>query len=159
MKFPSGHRHQRSSRSDGQSGHLQQAKAPLSAVRKRRSALATASGATLIATVAVTVLAAASAQAATKTLTGTQSTSVAGGADRVQNNEWGSSKPESVTTDGHADFRVATSSISNATDGAPGGYPSIYSDCHWGRCTRGGLAAHPVNGCKRFPPRTVTTRW
>ncbi len=159
MKFPSGHRHQRSSRSGGPSGHLQQAKAPLSAVRKRRSALATASGATLIATVAVTVLAAASAQAAAKPLTGTQSTSVAGGADRVQNNEWGSSEPESVTTDGHADFRVANSSISNATNGAPGGYPSIYSGCHWGSCTRGGLAANPVNVSKLFHPGSVTTSW
>jgi len=71
-------------------------------------------------------------------LTGTQSTSVAGGVDRVQNNEWGSSEPESVTTDGQADFTVANSKISNATDGAPGGYPSIYSGCHW--------AAAPVAG-------------
>jgi Glycosyl hydrolase family 12 len=159
MKFPSGHRHQRSSRSGGQSDHLQQAKVPLSAVRKRRSALATVSGATLVATVAVTVLAAASAQAAAKPLTGTQSTSVAGGADRVQNNEWGSSEPESITTDGQADFTVAKSSISNATDGAPGGYPSIYSGCHWGSCTRGGLAASPVKVSKLTDPGSVTTSW
>ncbi len=159
MKFPSGHRHQRSSQSGGQSGYPHQAKAPLSAVRKRRSALATASGATLIATVAVTVLAAASAQAAAKPLTGTQSTSVAGGVDKVQNNEWGSSKPESITTDGHADFTVAKSSISNATDGAPGGYPSIYAGCHWGSCTRGGLAANPVNVSKLVHPGSVTTSW
>ena len=159
MKFPSGHRHQRSSPSGGQSGHPQQAKAPLSAVRKRRSALATASGATLVATVAVTVLAAASAQAAAKPLTGTQSMSVAGGVDKVQNNEWGSSKPESITTDGHADFTVAKSSISNATDGAPGGYPSIYAGCHWGSCTRGGLAANPVNVSKLVHPGSVTTSW
>jgi Glycosyl hydrolase family 12 len=159
MKFPSGHRHQRSSPSGGQSGHPQQAKAPLSAVRKRRSALATASGAILVATVAVTMLAAASAQAAAKPLTGTQSTSVAGGVDKVQNNEWGSSKPESITTDGHADFTVANSSISNATDGAPGGYPSIYAGCHWGSCTRGGLAANPVNVSKLVHPGSVTTSW
>jgi hypothetical protein len=159
MKFPSGHRHQRSSRSGGHSGHLQQERAPLPAVRKRRSALATASCATLVATVAVTVLAAASAQAAAKPLTGTQSTSVAGGVDRVQNNEWGSSEPESVTTDGHADFTVANSKISNATNGAPGGYPSIYSGCHWGSCTRGGLAANPVNVSKLFHPGSVTTSW
>lgn len=65
-----------------------------------------------------------------------QATSVAGGAYTVQNNEWGSSQPECITTDGNADFTVANSSISNSTSGAPGGYPSIYKGCHWGSCTQ-----------------------
>ncbi|HJP78969.1 MAG TPA: cellulose binding domain-containing protein [Pseudonocardiaceae bacterium] len=65
-----------------------------------------------------------------------QTTSVAGGAYTVQNNEWGSSQPECITTDGNAGFTVANSSISNSTSGAPGGYPSIYKGCHWGSCTQ-----------------------
>ncbi len=83
---------------------------------------------------------AATAGAAT-TLTGSQTAQVAGGSYIVQNNEWNSSASESITTDGNADFTVANSSISNATNGAPGGYPSIYRGCHWGNCTpnQGGL--------------------
>ncbi len=53
----------------------------------------------------------------------------------MQNNEWNSSASECITTDGNADFSVANSSISNATNGGPGGYPSIYKGCHWGGCT------------------------
>jgi hypothetical protein len=69
---------------------------------------------------------------------------VGAGQYAVQNDEWDSSAPECVTTDGLADFKVASSSISNATDGAPGGYPSIFAGCHWGDCTTGGLAADPL---------------
>ena len=52
-----------------------------------------------------------------------QTAPVAGGVYTVQNNEWDSSAPECVTTDGNADFTVANSSISNATNGAPGRLP------------------------------------
>ena len=66
------------------------------------------------------VFAAAPAQAATTTLCNSQTAAVAGGAYTVQNNEWNSSAPECVTTDGNADFTVANSSINNAVGGAPG---------------------------------------
>jgi Glycosyl hydrolase family 12 len=108
---------------------------------------------------AVTVLAAGSAHATTRTLGGMQSTPVAGGAYTVQNNEWGSGAPESITTNGSAGFTVTNSSIDNATNGAPGSYPSIYAGCHWGNCTHGGLGAHPVQVTGLTTPQTVTTSW
>src|ERR1700759_3263113 len=79
----------------------------------------------------------AGAQAATSTLCNSQTAAVAGGAYTVQNNEWGSGASECITTDGNADFSVANSSINNATNGAHGGYPSLYKGCHWGACTSG----------------------
>jgi cellulose 1,4-beta-cellobiosidase len=88
-----------------------------------------------------------------------QSTPLAGGAYAVDNDEWGSGAPESIATDGNANFTVASSSIHNATNGAPGGYPSIYSGCHWGSCTKGGLAASPVPVSALTRPGTVTTSW
>ncbi|HEX6522671.1 MAG TPA: hypothetical protein VF070_22080 [Streptosporangiaceae bacterium] len=93
------------------------------------------------------------------TLSGMQSTPLAGGTYAVDNDEWGSSEQENLATDGNADFTVANSSIKNAANGAPGGYPSIYSGCHWGNCTRGGLAAHPVQVSALTHPGTVTTSW
>jgi cellulose 1,4-beta-cellobiosidase len=108
---------------------------------------------------AVTVLAAGSAHATTRSLGGMQSTPVAGGAYTVQNNEWGSGAPESITTNGSAGFTVTNSSIDNATNGAPGSYPSIYAGCHWGNCTHGGLGAHPVQVTRLTTPQTVTTSW
>jgi Glycosyl hydrolase family 12 len=161
MTFPPGHRHQRASRSGERSDHLQQAEAPPrgSAVRRGRAALARALRAAMVGVAAVTVLAAASTHAATTVLTGSQSAPVAGGAYTVQNNEWGSSAPESITTDGRAEFTVANSSINDATNSAPGGYPSIYAGCHWGNCTQGGLAANPVQVSTLTDPGTVTTSW
>lgn len=128
-------------------------------VRKRRAAQVTASCVALFGTAAVTMLAAGSAHATTTPLSGTQSRPVPGGAYTVQNNEWGSGAPESITTNGNAGFAVTNSSINNATNAAPGGYPSIYTGCHWGNCTHGGLAAHPVQVTRLTIPGTVTTSW
>ncbi len=130
-----------------------------STARKRLAVQVAAFSTALAGTVAVTVLAAGSALATTTTLTGQQSTPVAGRAYVVQNNEWNSSAPESITTDGNADFTVANSSINNATNSAPGGYPAIYQGCHWGDCTQGGLAANPVQVSTLTNPGTVTTSW
>ena len=69
------------------------------------------------------------------TLTNSGTSSVGSGNYVVQNNEWDSTKPESITTDGNPDFTVASSSIDH-TGGAPGGYPSIYMGCHWGLCSQ-----------------------
>jgi Glycosyl hydrolase family 12 len=100
-------------------------------------------------------LPAASSEAATRTLCKLQTVSVDGGAYTIQNNEWGSSAPECIT-DGTTDFTVANSSIANATNGAPGGYPSIYKGCHWGACTsRSGFPVQVSN----IHARTVTTSW
>jgi hypothetical protein len=103
--------------------------------------------------------AACSGAATTTTLCKSQTLAVSGGAYTVQNNEWGSGAPECITTDGNADFTVASSAIAiatNATNGAPGGYPSVYRGCHWSACT-------PASG---LPVRvasihtgTVTTSW
>jgi glycosyl hydrolase family 12/cellulose binding protein with CBM2 domain/putative Ig domain-containing protein len=98
------------------------------------------------------------ARAATTTLCNSQTASVGGGSYIVQNDEWDSSAAECVTTDGSADFTVANSAISNATNGAPGGYPSIYQGCHWGACSSGGLAATPVQASSLGPGK-VTTSW
>ncbi len=111
--------------------------------------------ATALAAATALTFGAATAQAATTTLCNGQSAAVAGGAYIVQNNEWNSSAPECVTTDGNADFGVANSSISNS-GGAPGGYPSIYKGCHWGNCTsNSGL---PVQ-VSAMTPGKVTTSW
>lgn len=144
------------------------------AVPKRQAALVTTLSAAVVGGVAVTALPAHSGQPPTgthsaataptrtqqaATLSGMQSTRLAGGAYAVDNDEWGSSEQEKLATDGNADFTVANSSIRNATNSAPGGYPSIYSGCHWGSCTRGGLAAHPVPVSALTHPGTVTTSW
>ena len=122
-------------------------------------ALVTASSMALLGTAAVTVLAAGSAHAATTPLSGMQSRPVAGGAYTLQNNEWGSGAPEIVATNGNVGFTVTNSSINNATNAAPGGYPSIYAGCHWGNCTSGGLGTHPVQITTLTSPGTVTTSW
>ena len=98
------------------------------------------------------------ALAATTTLCNSQTAAVGGGAYMVQNNEWGSSAAECVTTDGNTDFTVANSAISNATNGAPGGYPSIYQGCHWGSCSSGGLTTTPVQA-SNLSTGKVTTSW
>lgn len=50
-------------------------------------------------------------------------TPVDGGAYMVQNDEWNSTAAECITTDGHAQFTVASSSIYEPASGDPGGYP------------------------------------
>ena len=134
------------------------------AARKRYAVLGTAFGAAIAGGLAVTAVPAGSADATTGTqpaiaLSAMQSTRLAGEAYTVDNDEWGSSAQESITTDGTVGFTVASSSIHNATNGAPGGYPSVYSGCHWGSCTRGGLAANPVPVSALTRPGTVTTSW
>jgi hypothetical protein len=121
---------------------------------RRRLAPALVAAATLAAS-AVFVLTAATAHAAT-TLCNSQTASVAGGAYTVENNEWNSSAPECVTTDGNADFTVANSSIANPTNGAPGGYAAIYKGCHWGACTTNSSLPIPVSA---MTPGKVTTSW
>jgi Glycosyl hydrolase family 12 len=85
-----------------------------------------------------------------------QTHSVDGSAYTVENNEWGSSAPECITTDGGTGFAVANSAIANSTYGAPGGYTAIYKGCHWGACTPG--SGFPVR-VSDIRDGTVTTSW
>jgi len=72
-----------------------------------------------------------------------QATNVDGGTYTVQDDEWGSSAAQCVSTKGKAAFTVTKSAISEPAGGNPGSYPSIYAGCNWGDCTQGGLAARP----------------
>ncbi len=96
------------------------------------------------------------AAAATTTLCNSRTAPAGGGAYTIGNNEWGSGAPECITTDGSTGFTVANSSIANAADGAPGGYPAIYRGCHWGACTPGSGLPVQVSDIR---PGTVTTSW
>jgi Glycosyl hydrolase family 12 len=100
--------------------------------------------------------AASASTSAVKPVCTMQTSPVAGGAYTVENDEWGSSAPECVTTDGTAGFTVAKSSIANVTDGAPGGYPAIYKGCHWGACTS--RSGFPIK-VSDIAAGTVTTNW
>jgi Glycosyl hydrolase family 12 len=53
----------------------------------------------------------------------------------MQADEYNSSAPFSMCGDGGEDFKITKSQIGVPTDGAPGGYPSIFRGCHWGDCT------------------------
>jgi Glycosyl hydrolase family 12 len=106
--------------------------------------------------VAATAPSPAAASAAAATLCDFQTSLVGGDAYTVQNNEWGSSAPECISTDGGTDFTVANSSIANPTDSYPGGYPSIYKGCHWGACTFG--SGLPIRA-SAIKAGTVTTSW
>jgi hypothetical protein len=118
--------------------------------------LALGLGLAVAAAVAVSGVVVGSAQASTTQLCQSQTAKVAGGAYEVQNNEWGSSAPECVTTDGNADFTIANSSISTSTSGAPGGYPSIFKGCHWGDCTQN--SGFPIQ-VSSMHPGAVTSSW
>jgi hypothetical protein len=104
---------------------------------------------------ALAVLPATTSQAATTPLCNSQTISVGGGPYMIENNEWGSSAPECITTDGSTDFAVAHSAIANPIS-TPGGYPAIYKGCHWGACTPG--SGFPIQ-VSDIHPGTVTTSW
>ena len=82
---------------------------------------------------------------------------VDGGAYIVQNDEWNSTAPECITTDGrHPQFTVANSSIYEPASGDPGGYPSIFSGCSAGVCTVGNKMPIRVSDLR---PGMVTSSW
>jgi hypothetical protein len=83
-------------------------------------------------------------------------TPVDGGAYVVQNDEWNSTAAECITTDGHAQFTVASSAIRKPASGDPGGYPSIYSGCSAGVCTAGSKLPVRVS---RLKPGMITSSW
>ena len=82
---------------------------------------------------------------------------VDGGAYVVQNDEWNSTAPECITTDGrHPQFAVTSSSIYEPVNGDPGGYPSIFSGCSAGVCTVGNKMPIRVGDLR---PGMVTSSW
>jgi hypothetical protein len=114
-------------------------------------------GAALVITAAMTagVAVAPAARAASPQLCHYHTARVSGGYV-VQNNEWGSSAAECLTTRaGLAGFTVVRSAIATRS-GAPGGYPSIYAGCHWGLCATGGLASKPQRVAALMPGRLVS---
>jgi hypothetical protein len=78
-----------------------------------------------------------------------------GGLDNLQANEYNSSAPFAVCSNGRPQFEVITSGINIAADGAPGAYPSLYTGCHWGTCTSG--SGLPIEVAGLETPGTVTT--
>jgi glycosyl hydrolase family 12/cellulose binding protein with CBM2 domain len=127
------------------------------AIRPGRARLGAAGLAAALAAAGLLSFGAGHARAATTTLCAEQTAPV-GGSFIVQNNEYDSSASECVSTDGNADFTVANSGISNATNGSPGAYPSIYQGCHWGNCSAGGLTAAPIQ-VSALTAGKVTTSW
>jgi Glycosyl hydrolase family 12/Cellulose binding domain len=127
------------------------------AIHPGRARLGAAGLAAALAAAGLLTLGMGHARAATTTLCGAQTAAV-GGSYIVQNNEYDSSASECVSTDGNADFTVANSAISNATNGSPGSYPSIYQGCHWGNCSAGGLTAAPIQ-VSALTAGKVTTSW
>jgi hypothetical protein len=110
----------------------------------------------LVVGASLAVLLSTSSEAATTPLCKSQTLAIEGSSYTVENNEWGSSAPECISTDGSAGFTVANSSIANSTYGAPGGYTAIYRGCHFGACTRG--SGFPIQVADIRPGR-VTTSW
>lgn len=60
--------------------------------------------------------------------------SLDGGLYNFQMDEWNSSLNECVNISG-VGFTITSANFSNATNGAPANYTSIYRGCHWGNCT------------------------
>ncbi|MBD0841802.1 MULTISPECIES: GH12 family glycosyl hydrolase domain-containing protein [unclassified Streptomyces] len=54
----------------------------------------------------------------------------------VQNNRWGTSAPQCVTTT-DTGFRVTQADGSVPTNGAPKSYPSVFNGCHYTNCSPG----------------------
>jgi hypothetical protein len=88
------------------------------------------------------------------TLTGSQTASLRGDTYVLQGDEWNSSAPMTITSDGNVDFRVASDGLSTGP-GAPGAYPSLYFGCHWGNCTAS--SGLPLSVATIESPGTVTT--
>ena len=81
---------------------------------------------------------------------------VDGGAYVVQNDEWNSTAPECITTNGASQFTVVSSSIYEPSSGDPGGYPSIFSGCSSGVCTTGNKMPIRIS---QLRPGMVTSSW
>ncbi|MGA2351339.1 MAG: cellulose binding domain-containing protein [Terracidiphilus sp.] len=72
--------------------------------------------------------------AAQSTCSATDVTALDGGLYNFQMNEYDSSLEECATISG-VGFTITTADFTNATNGSPATYTSIYRGCHWGTCT------------------------
>ena len=75
----------------------------------------------------------------------------------LQADEWNSSAPLTIASDGNLDFWITNSGLSNSTSGGPGAYPSLYKGCHWGDCTANSGLPMAVSAVTN--PGTVTTTY
>ena len=71
-----------------------------------------------------------------------QTAPVGGGAYELKLNEWGGGDPVSISSDGGADFKIASSSLS-LTSGVEG-YFEILQGCSWGGCSENNGAPFPI---------------
>ena len=72
--------------------------------------------------------------AAQSTCSPTNVTALDGGLYDFQMNEYDSSLEECATINGLG-FTITTADFSNATNGSPATYTSLFRGCHWGTCT------------------------
>ncbi|UJV38791.1 GH12 family glycosyl hydrolase domain-containing protein [Streptomyces sp. AMCC400023] len=68
----------------------------------------------------------------------------------VQNNRWGTSQPQCVTTT-DTGFRVTRADGSVPTDGAPKSYPSVFNGCHYTNCSPGTGLPVQLSGISSAP--------
>lgn len=100
-----------------------------------RSAIQTLAAACAVGLVFIGMPATAAAQSVCSSSAGTQYTAALdSGLYTFQMDEWNSSLNECVDISG-VGFSITTADFSNATNGAPATYTSIYRGCHWGACT------------------------
>jgi predicted lipoprotein with Yx(FWY)xxD motif len=100
-----------------------------------RSAIQSLAIASAVCLVFLGMPAPAAAQSECTSSAGTQYTdALDGGLYTFQMDEWNSSLNECVSISG-VGFTITTADFSNATNGAPATYTSIYRGCHWGACT------------------------
>jgi chitodextrinase len=104
---------------------------------RHRRALSTAMAglAALSSVIAMVVVSAGTAQAAV-VCDQFGSTKVQNGKYVIQNNNWGDTTTQCITTT-DTGFSVTTASHNKPTNGAPGSYPSIYAGCHYANCSTG----------------------
>src|SRR5918998_3347622 len=82
---------------------------------------------------------------------------IQGGTYIVQNNQWGADVGQCVDVTGTG-LTVTGGSHDQGTNGAPGGYPSVFRGCHYNNCTTGsGLPARYTSLASVPSSASVTT--
>jgi hypothetical protein len=92
-----------------------------------------------------------------------QTGSLDGGKYYLQPNEYNSTAAFEICSNGAVESDITKSSIDVATDGAPGGYPSLYRGNHWGTMTEDSglpveVSALDKGGVVTTSVSTTTTR-
>jgi hypothetical protein len=89
---------------------------------------------TIACVVSLFILGMPASASAQSTCSPTDVTALDGGLYDFQMNEYDSSLEECATINGLG-FTITTADFSNATNGSPATYTSIFRGCHWGTCT------------------------